>query len=163
MQIKKYLAPTLKEASEKMKEELGDEAVVLSTRIVEGVAKFGENKVFELTAGIEEDFDKSAAEKLVPEEQSAQEKGPDFAEELKKLTEKIYAVKAKSAEEPAGIKTRRPESLVTKPKAVKSYGGKYEANEGRFDKEIKEVIETLFLREVQKKIIMTIVDQLKKV
>ncbi len=162
MQIKKYLAPTLKEASEKMKEELGDEAVVLSTRIVEGVAKFGENKVFELTAGIEEDFDKSAAEKAVPEEQAAQEKRPDFAEELKKLTEKIYAAKAKSAEEPEGIKIRKSETLVAKPKMAKSFGGKYVATEGRFDKEIKEVIETLFLREVQKKIIMTIVDQLKK-
>ncbi len=52
MQIRKFLAPSLKKAIEKMKVELGDEAVVLSTRMLNGA---NQKKMFEVTAGLETD------------------------------------------------------------------------------------------------------------
>ncbi|MBI2416460.1 MAG: hypothetical protein HYV28_00845 [Ignavibacteriales bacterium] len=52
MQIKKYTASTLKEAIELMKTELGDEAIVLSTKVLEGRGANG-GKVFEITAGMD--------------------------------------------------------------------------------------------------------------
>lgn len=152
MQIKKYLAATLKDASLQMKDELGDEAVVLSTRIIENNPRYGNKRMFEITAGIEEEFDKieTVKQKPAPKPESRPNsvKEPDFAEELKKLTEKIYAAKSKSSKEKPQIK----KAVKAKP-AVKDF---------EIEKELKDVVETLFFREVQKKIIVRIVDQLKK-
>ncbi|MCE1190494.1 MAG: flagellar biosynthesis protein FlhF [Ignavibacteria bacterium] len=52
MQIKKYMAASLKEAIEQMKAELGDEAIVLSTRVIEGRGP-GSQRLFEITAGMD--------------------------------------------------------------------------------------------------------------
>ncbi|HOP50517.1 MAG TPA: flagellar biosynthesis protein FlhF [Ignavibacteriales bacterium] len=57
MVIKKYIAPTLKEATDKMKAELGEDAVVLSTRIIESEDSINNIKLFEITAAIEEKND----------------------------------------------------------------------------------------------------------
>lgn len=54
MVIKKYIAPTLKEATEKMKNDLGEDAVVLSTRIIDNDDPTNMVKLFEITAAIEE-------------------------------------------------------------------------------------------------------------
>lgn len=54
MVIKKYIAPTLKEATEKMKNDLGEDAVVLSTRIIDNDDPTNMIKLFEITAAIEE-------------------------------------------------------------------------------------------------------------
>ncbi|HOJ36883.1 MAG TPA: flagellar biosynthesis protein FlhF [Ignavibacteriales bacterium] len=54
MVIKKYIAPTLKEATDKMKLELGEDAVVLSTRIIDSDDPHNMVKLFEITAAIEE-------------------------------------------------------------------------------------------------------------
>ena len=53
MKIKKFLAPTLREASEKMKDEFGDEAIILGTRVVNKQLAHGMVKLFEITSGIE--------------------------------------------------------------------------------------------------------------
>lgn len=53
MQIKKYTASTLKEAVAEMKNELGSEALILSSRIIKNNP--GE-KVYEITAGIEKNI-----------------------------------------------------------------------------------------------------------
>ena len=176
MQIKKYLAATLKEASQKMKDELGDEAVVLSTRIIESDPRFGNKRMFELTAGIDEEFEKIEEAKPKMEARQAvsapaaepkeAEKEPDFAEELRKLTEKIYAAKGKPAV-PDATAVKKPvprvkpaEKPAEKPKlAAKSKPAEADAD---IERELKEVVETLYFREVQKKIIVTIVNQLKK-
>jgi flagellar biosynthesis GTPase FlhF len=61
MQIKKFSAPTLKEAAQKMKDALGGEAIILGTRIIESAQGTDGNggkikqKLFELTAGIEKE------------------------------------------------------------------------------------------------------------
>lgn len=160
MQIKKYLAGTLKEASQQMKEELGDEAVVLSTRIVEGDPRYGNKRMFEITAGIEEDYDKKESSKpkrqspSVPASSSASGEA-DFSEELKKLTEKIYAAKGR-IQMPAGLEES------PKPELKKASRNKPAIKDIELEKELKEIVETLFFREVQKKIIVTIVDQIKK-
>ena len=56
MQIKKFTAPTLKEASLLMKEELGSEALILGTRVIYGDAVSSTGRNFEITAGIENNF-----------------------------------------------------------------------------------------------------------
>lgn len=81
MQIKKYIAPTLKEALESMKEELGDEAIVLSTRILEANSKLNHEKMFELTAGLEFETPKSSKEIV--------EKKLSFEEELQSISQKM--------------------------------------------------------------------------
>jgi flagellar biosynthesis GTPase FlhF len=53
MQIKKFIAPTLKEATEQMKNELGGEAIILGTRVIEGDRRFNNKKMFEITAGLD--------------------------------------------------------------------------------------------------------------
>jgi flagellar biosynthesis protein FlhF len=54
MQIKKYSGSSLKEASDKMKTELGDEAIILSSRLLENLPG---RKLYEITAGIENSYD----------------------------------------------------------------------------------------------------------
>lgn len=89
MQIKKFTAPTLQEAMTQMKDELGSDAVVLSTRMIEDDFGLNVSKVFELTAGYEEDN--------MPETQNVEEKSTktvdgkkDFQSELQRLSSKIY-------------------------------------------------------------------------
>lgn len=181
MQIKKYLAETLKEASQKMKDELGDEAVVLSTRIIDSDPRFGNKRIFEITAGLEEEYEK--IEELKPKQpikmaqsrpaETAQAaKEPDFAEELKKLTEKIYAAKGKTQTAqvpPQPVQAAQPQlrkaAVPVKkeaPVVKKEVKPKPVERDADLERELKEVVETLYFREVQKKIIVTIVDQLKK-
>lgn len=87
MQIKKFKAKTLKEAIAEMKTEYGDEAIVLSTKVIDGENGHAEQRIFEITAGVEEDVDLEVVEKSRNEA-----KVEDFQTEMKKLTEKIYGV-----------------------------------------------------------------------
>ncbi|MFH1194298.1 MAG: flagellar biosynthesis protein FlhF [bacterium] len=87
MQIRKITAPTLKEAMDKMRDELGEDAIVLSTKVIEGDMKLGYKKMFELTAGVEEQKRNLKSTKPVPKQNPA---AKNFDSELKKLTEKIY-------------------------------------------------------------------------
>lgn len=81
MQIKKYFAPTLKEALENMKRELGEEAIVLSTRTLEGNPKVGQERMFEITAGLD-------SESIVPDKEVEQPK-KSFEDELRKMSERF--------------------------------------------------------------------------
>lgn len=145
MQIKKYTAPTLKEAMERMKEELGDEAVVLSTKSIEGDAVLGQQKTFEITAGIEDDYD--VAKDI--QEKPRHTKPQGFEGELKKLTEKIYGAN-KAAEE-----SKRSEPNEKKPKPKKRF-------EAPILEEFKEVRDVLLQREVEEPIVDAIIKQLNK-
>lgn len=82
MQIKKYTANTLKEAMEKMKNDLGGEAVVLSTKVLKNE---GKEKVFEITAGIEQE---KAVVDVKPEKHFKENKF-GFNKELEDLSKKI--------------------------------------------------------------------------
>ncbi len=87
MQIKKFTAKTLKEAIADMKQEFGDEAIVLGTKIIENYANGIEQKLFEITASVDE-------EELIPvsKQQSKNSSVKSFESEMKNLTEKIYGV-----------------------------------------------------------------------
>ena len=52
MKVKKFRALSLREASQLMKEELGGEAIILSTRLIEADPSIGQRKMFEISAGI---------------------------------------------------------------------------------------------------------------
>jgi flagellar biosynthesis GTPase FlhF len=58
MKIKKFVGFSLKEATERMKNVMGSEAVILSSKVIEDKKNFGKRKLFEITAGIEnEEFE----------------------------------------------------------------------------------------------------------
>lgn len=54
MKIKKFTAPTLKEATELMKAELGDEVLILGTRVITKQSAVGSVKEFEISVGIDD-------------------------------------------------------------------------------------------------------------
>jgi flagellar biosynthesis protein FlhF len=61
MKIKKFVAPTLKQATEKMKKELGENAILLNTRTVPvgGVFTLKGKTQYEITGAIDDEFKKS--------------------------------------------------------------------------------------------------------
>ncbi len=88
MYIKKIKAPTLQEAMARMKDELGKDAVILSTKMIEDDFGLEVNKMFELTAGIDED-----KAPVIPAEKKAkvnEAAAGNFKNELERLTSKIY-------------------------------------------------------------------------
>lgn len=132
MQIKKYIAPTLKEATQQMKDELGGEAIILGTRVIEGDKRFGMKKMYEITAGI----DQPLKEKLT--KQQAKSTIEDYKLELEKLSKKIF-------EEPKQDLNKQTEKKKAEP-----------INTNKLEKEIDEVLNKLQENEVQKNIIKTI-------
>ncbi len=135
MQIKKYIAASLREAIEEMKAELGEDAIVLSARVIDEGSR---TKQFEVVAGIDpvekktktggairENYPKQVQEqRQIPVERprrsiSVQEtaeprkpKEPDFQKALDELKLKIY--QAKNGQSPA------PEKKVPVRKPVDS-------------------------------------------
>lgn len=95
MQIKKIVAPTLQEAMAQMKEALGEDAIVLSSKVLEGDPLLGQKKMFEITAGIEDEVPESISTREEPEFELPdlplmEEPKSAFESELKKLTDKVY-------------------------------------------------------------------------
>ncbi len=106
MQIKKFKSRTLKEAIAEMKKEFGEDAIVLSTKVIDSFANGVEQKMFEITASIDEE------ESLeVVEERREVSKVQDFQTEMKKLTEKIYGVSSKN-----NIRSKKKEIRKVVPK-----------------------------------------------
>ncbi len=86
MQIKKFVAPTLKEAIESMKKEFGGDAIVLNTKVLgNGNGK----RMFEITAG----FDNMDLTGTTDRPQKVTSGVNDFEAELKKLSNKIFQQK----------------------------------------------------------------------
>lgn len=150
MQIKKFTAQTLREATEKMKEEFGSEAVILGTRVIEPDLKLGIKKMFELTAGIESDSPEPEKPKTKPTKSHPPAKLKSFEEELIEINNKIYSDRKTSIE----TKLPRKSEAVQK---VKANGETLE-----LEKELKELINNLVQKEVQKSIITEVLEQLKK-
>jgi len=139
MQIKKYIAPSLREAIEKMKAELGEEAIVLSARVLEDGRP---TKQFEVVAGIDpvEKRTKSSNNNAAGNNQeqprerfrtpadkprtsiSVQEKAeppkpkePDFQKALDELKLKIYQAKNEKPRPPdSKLPAKMPGDMVKK-------------------------------------------------
>ncbi len=126
MKIKKYVAPTIKEALAQIKQEMGDDAVILNSRKVEkkGLRDVFAKEMFEVTAALDE-FDKPAGSKVrtvisdtyVPEPARKQQSRPDWqsVERLARLSDEMNEIKetlAKLTTQPAQAEMKRlPHSL----------------------------------------------------
>ncbi|MGE5499648.1 MAG: flagellar biosynthesis protein FlhF [Syntrophothermus sp.] len=150
MQIKKYIALTLKEATAQMKKELGNDAIVLSTRIIDDDPKYGGKRVFELTAGVEDDYDHSAHVKS-----KAKQAQPDkkYNEELKDLSEKVFSGKRETRTKAPTVGTLP----MTPPAPEKKVPIK-----SSLETELREIADTLLQRDIQRRIVETIINQLRK-
>ena len=89
MQIKKYISLTLKDALDQLKNELGNDAVVLSTRVIPGEAGSGISKQYEVLAGIENNSEKKSAKPKLFDKIIDDNTG-DAIEELKTLKDKVF-------------------------------------------------------------------------
>ncbi|MCL5030693.1 MAG: flagellar biosynthesis protein FlhF [Bacteroidetes bacterium] len=147
MQIKKFVAPTLKQASMQMKMEMGGDAVILGTRVIYGESKTGSKRMFEITAGIEEEDILEYAD--VDSKQKSAGSRKSFSGELQKLSDKIFINPVQERE-------------AFKPKQSVPNSRNNQNLNIDVEKELKEVVDTLFAREVQKPIISSILNQLKK-
>lgn len=149
MQIKKYSAPSLKEAAATMKKELGSEAIILGTRVIEGDITSGKRKMFEITVGF--DHIETVA-KTLPVQKVNPKKNNSYANELAVLSEKVYARQGSVTEKTILTKEKLPERKPVS-KIVKV---------PEIEKEMSEIISLLELRDVQKNVISLIVNQLKQ-
>ncbi|KAF0151657.1 MAG: flagellar biosynthesis protein FlhF [Ignavibacteria bacterium] len=139
MQIKKYVAASLKEATQQMKNELGVEALILGTRVIENDKRYGLKKMYEITAGIDQPV-KAKTPNPSREEFDAID---NFQTELEKLTKKIV----QHTETKASIGE-------TKTKVEKTDTNK------KLEREIDEIADVLEQREVSKTIIKSITKHL---
>ncbi|MGE5362999.1 MAG: flagellar biosynthesis protein FlhF [Bacteroidota bacterium] len=181
MQIKKYIALTLKEASQKMKNELGPDAIVLGTRIIEDDPRFGGKKVFELTAGLDDitpDYRETAngdtPDAGMPENLTArrpdhpgfqQPKPKSFADELAGLTGKIYQKRQeKPAKSPDDQQHEALRELLNTDfgKIRKNRENPAPSGNENLQYELKEVREILLQREIQTRTVDMIMNQLDK-
>jgi len=146
MQVKKYIAPTLKSATEQMKNEMGDEALILSTRVIrEG--DYPGQKVFELTAGIEDVV--TYQETSSHSEAKKEEIYKSFEEELQKISSKVFK-NSTEIEDQIGVRKlkEKTNAEIEKPQSFKSI--------------VEKTINKLEEEEIEKQIIKKIILQLKK-
>ncbi|MFO7445031.1 MAG: flagellar biosynthesis protein FlhF [Ignavibacteriaceae bacterium] len=142
MQVKKFIAPTLKEATLNMKDALGSEAVILGTRIVESDGGFGLRRMFEITAGMEDEKFEEEAEGLevIQNEKSV----PNFSRELKEISMRFNNQAA-------------PRNVTPREK-IKIPEQKIETMDGH----LRDLVETLSHKDVQKDVIASVVAELTK-
>jgi flagellar biosynthesis protein FlhF len=139
MQIKKYTAVSLRQATNMMKDELGSDAVILSTKVIQKDNK----KFYELTAGIE---------KTLIENKSNEQSKLSFLEELSRVSKEFSTEKNNKVNQKRITQTYK-QSEPTKQKKVVSKS---------IDDALKKVIENLKDKEVQKSVIVSIMEQMKK-
>jgi flagellar biosynthesis protein FlhF len=150
MHIKKYRAASLKEATQIMKSELGSEALILGTKVVAD-----ENdkrlKLYEITAGVDK-FEITEETKVKVIKQNLSQSN-SFADEMKNMSAKIYQQNQNQKQrisEVYGV-TPKVEKEVETPKAKPVE-----------DDRMKAIIKNLTEREVQKSVVLSIMEQLKK-
>ncbi len=149
MQIKKYTAPTLKEATARMKAELGSEAIILGSRMIGEDPASDQRKSFEITVGYDHPIKTEAA---IAQKKSEPAKATNYLNELEYLSERVYS---RQAEKPV-----KKVHTDEKPEAKKQDAG---AGNGRLiDKELEEVADLLEARDVQPNLISLIINQLKQ-
>jgi flagellar biosynthesis protein FlhF len=145
MHIKKYVAASLKEATVQMKNDLGKDAVILGTRIIDDENN-RRQKLYEITAGLDNfEFDDTSKQKAV---QKSLKNSSSYEDELRSLRNKIYNSNQKRIESTYG-KIDQEEKVV--PPAKISINSK-----------LKSVVKNLTEKEVQKSVILSLIEQLKK-
>jgi flagellar biosynthesis protein FlhF len=142
MQIKKYIALTLKDAMDQLKNELGSEAVVLSTRVIPGEPDSKITKQYEVLAGIENSPEKKADkpklfDKIIDDNTS------DTIEELKNLKDKVFP---------------RSERLKREMVIKKSVGEKPKI--ANIASRLKEIKEDLLVKEIYPSLTNKIIEQI---
>lgn len=146
MQIKKFTAPSLREATFLMKNELGAEAIILGTRVLNNDVNF-KGKVFEITAG----FDEQVEENKTDEKNTPENKQTDFLTELKNISEKVYANNQRNrAKVKAAYNVANPSEEKNK------------ATTKTLETKLKEIVTQLSENEVQKSVITSVMEQMKK-
>ncbi|MCX6169926.1 MAG: flagellar biosynthesis protein FlhF [Ignavibacteriales bacterium] len=140
MQIKKYIAPSLKEATQQMKLEMGIDAIILGTRVLENDKRFNLKKMYEITAGIDQPA-KASVDNRVEQKKPSSE---TYKSELEALTKKIY---------------QKPE-VIPISEDKKNKNSRAASSVKTFDREIAEIAETLQLHEIQKNIANTLIQHL---
>jgi flagellar biosynthesis protein FlhF len=147
MKVKKYRASSLREASQLMKEELGGEAIILSTRLIEADPSIGQRKMFEISAGIEEPLiDDEVEIKSKPKLEVNPVKS--FVDEMQILTDKISNKKTFNLLP----NSKKTETVIKNERKVKPV----------LDGEINLIREKLKHNDVSEPIISSIMNQLKK-
>ncbi len=137
MQIKKFRAENLKVAMAEMKEIFGPDAIVLSTQVIPADAKLGIKKMFEITGGIDDEVTVKEIQKVEDENELL-----TFEQEITNLKNKIYKKKKKE------VGNKKVKSPQKKKKITKSVTG--------------EVVDILEHRDVDERIISTVISQLDK-
>ena len=143
MKVKKFIAPTLKEATEQMKRELGNEAFILSTRVINKRTELGIQKHFEITSGIEEDI-------IVPKavQSVSVNKSKSLTDDLMELQKKVLG------DNHVPVDTYEDKPIIIAPKSKK--------RETISSEQLKKYVDKLIYQEVSKPIIKKIVNQIKK-
>lgn len=148
MQIKKYCAPTLKEATILMKQDFGPEAIILGTRTFNDQSDT-RKMLYEITAGLESfEFKKEIKEKA---KSISSYTNSTFNNELEKISSQVYN---KSGNQKEKIKAtyKQPDNNKAENPAQSSH----------MEHRMKRIIAELTDREVQKSVVLSIMEQLKK-
>jgi flagellar biosynthesis protein FlhF len=159
MKIKKFLAPTLKEATEKMKNELGSDAIILSTRVVEEKSLDNIVRLFEITSGIEEDRVEYSQPVINKEGLPLVEDDAVKLQEERQVSKTLSSF-AEEFNSFAQEKLKAPLTFTTPQKDFRSRLNS--VIKPPIDNELKDVIDTLINHDVQKPLIKMVVNQLKK-
>ncbi|MDQ7817322.1 MAG: flagellar biosynthesis protein FlhF [Melioribacteraceae bacterium] len=139
MQIKKFLAPTLKEATEQMKAELGGDAIILGTRVFEDDKRYNVKKMFEITAGL----DKKSSKKTELVRSDKLQARSVLEIELEKLQKKVFHDKEE-------LKKESSKKIDSVTSTLSDH-----------HQEIQELTDVLMQHEVQKNIVKELIDQLE--
>jgi flagellar biosynthesis protein FlhF len=164
MQIKKFFGPTLKDATVQMKEELGSEAIILGSRLIEDVSEFGKRKMFEITVGYDEKIRHD-----VDETEEELEADPSFVDEIALLTKKVYPSRKETNNRSKISKGYVPANQTESDEKTRLYEGDFPAvnrksalnkNHMNIEQEIKEISDLLVHREISKPLTSVILNQL---
>ncbi len=148
MKVKKFRALSLREASQLMKEELGGEAIILSTRLIEADPSIGQRKMFEISAGIEVPLIDDEKEIKISQKLEVNP-SKSFIDEMQMLTEKIANTKKSNS-----MQSVYDNEVSTKVKPSKV--------QPILADEINLISEKLKYNDVSENIVSTVMTQLKK-
>ena len=165
MQIKKFFGPTLKDATVQMKKELGSEAIILGSRLIEDISEFGKRKMFEITAGYDEKIKHEADE---TEEEIVV--NPSYVDEIALLTKKVYP-SGKEINNRTKVSSLLPDNQDADVEKVRLFEGifpaankavKLKENRKNIEQEIKEISDLLIHREISKPLTSVILNNLEQ-
>ena len=145
MHIKKFSAPSLKEATLLMKTELGKDAVILGTRIIAD-EKNNRKKLYEITAGMDNfEFDGSSKNKAAKKNIYT---SASISDEVNNIRNKVYNHAQKKIENTYGVSELDKNPVKTAPVSI--------------DSKLRLLVKTLTEKEIQKSVILSLIEQLKK-